>query len=119
MAILIMSFVRACAWAQVRLAPKAQAAPAVDRRLRRFGVLIAKLRMVLGVACLVCFGLKGAVLGQVSREYDLKAVFLFNFAQFVEWPARAFPTAEAPFVVGIIGNDPFKGALDDVVRNEK
>ena len=25
-------------------------------------------------------------------EYQLKAVFLFNFAQFVEWPAARFPS---------------------------
>ncbi len=56
---------------------------------------------------------------QVTREYDLKAAFLFNFAQFVEWPATAFGSSDAPFTIGVLGADPFGTALDDVVRNEK
>src|SRR5260370_17228193 len=42
-----------------------------------------------------------------SPEYQLKAVFLFNFAQFVEWPPTAFPEAKAPLVIGVLGEDPF------------
>jgi hypothetical protein len=51
-------------------------------------------------------------------EYQVKAVFLFNFAQFVEWPARASPDAQAPFVIGILGKDPFGPDLEAVVRGE-
>jgi hypothetical protein len=51
-------------------------------------------------------------------EYQVKAVFLFNFAQFVEWPARAFPGPQAPFVIGVLGQDPFGSELDAVVRGE-
>jgi hypothetical protein len=54
-----------------------------------------------------------------SAEYQLKAVFLFNFAQFVEWPARAFPDAGAPLVIGILGEDPFGAYLDELVNGEK
>lgn len=49
----------------------------------------------------------------------LKAVFLFNFAQFVEWPASAFPAPDAPLIVGVLGLDPFGKALDEVLRNEQ
>jgi YfiR/HmsC-like len=51
-------------------------------------------------------------------EYQLKAVFLFNFAHFVEWPATALPRADAPFVIGVLGKDPFGRDLDNVVRGE-
>ena len=51
-------------------------------------------------------------------EYQVKAVFLFNFAQFVDWPAQAFPGPDAPFVIGILGEDPFGPQLDQVVRGE-
>jgi hypothetical protein len=51
-------------------------------------------------------------------EYQVKAVFLFNFAHFVEWPADTFPRPDAPFVIGILGSDPFGSTLDDVVRGE-
>jgi hypothetical protein len=49
-------------------------------------------------------------------EYDFKAVCLYNFGTFNEWPAAAFPDPKAPFVVGVIGKDPFGAALDDVFR---
>jgi YfiR/HmsC-like len=51
-------------------------------------------------------------------EYQLKAVFLFNFAHFVEWPAAALPRDNAPFVIGVLGKDPFGRDLDEVVRGE-
>ena len=51
-------------------------------------------------------------------EYQLKAVFLFNFAQFVEWPPEAFPDAQTPLVIGVLGKDPFGAYLDETVRGE-
>jgi hypothetical protein len=51
-------------------------------------------------------------------EYRVKAVFLFNFAQFVEWPPAAPETSAKPFVIGILGKDPFGSDLDAVVRGE-
>jgi hypothetical protein len=54
-----------------------------------------------------------------SREYQVKAVFLFNFAQFVEWPPAAFAGARSPLVIGILGGDPFGAYLDETVRDEK
>ena len=50
---------------------------------------------------------------------QLKAVFLFNFAQFVDWPPQAFPEAQKPLVIGVLGEDPFGGYLDETVRGEK
>jgi hypothetical protein len=55
----------------------------------------------------------------VSKEYQIKAAFLYNFSQFVEWPAGAFPNTQAPLVIGVIGDDPFGSYLDDIVRGEK
>src|SRR4051812_23846492 len=55
---------------------------------------------------------------QVSNEYDLKAVLLYNFTQFVDWPATAFATPEAPLVIGILGRDPFGPVLDELVAQE-
>jgi hypothetical protein len=49
---------------------------------------------------------------------DLQAVFLFNFAQFVEWPSEAFSDSKAPLVIGILGEDPFGSVLDETVRGE-
>jgi YfiR/HmsC-like len=52
-------------------------------------------------------------------EYEVKAVFLFNFAKFVEWPDNAFPDASTPFVIGVLGQDPFGSYLDETVRGER
>ena len=54
-----------------------------------------------------------------ARGYQVKAVFLFNFSQFVEWPANAFTSAQAPIVIGILGDDPFGSFLDETVSGEK
>jgi hypothetical protein len=55
---------------------------------------------------------------QVSREYQLKAVFLFNFAQFTEWPTNAFTNSLSPIVIGVLGIDPFNSTLDETIRGE-
>jgi hypothetical protein len=51
-------------------------------------------------------------------EYQIKAVFLFNFAQFVTWPAGAFPDSGGPLVIGVLGEDPFGPYLDETVQGE-
>jgi hypothetical protein len=51
-------------------------------------------------------------------EYQVKAVFLFNFSQFVDWPAASFADARAPLVIGVLGSDPFGATLDEIVRGE-
>jgi hypothetical protein len=50
-----------------------------------------------------------------SKEYKVKAAFIYNFAQFVDWPETAFATPDAPFVVAVVGKDPFNGLLDRAV----
>ena len=60
----------------------------------------------------------GGNAGAALSEYQVKAVFLFNFGQFVEWPAQVYDTPQAPFVICVVGEDPFGKTLDDVVRGE-
>ncbi|MEO8404876.1 MAG: YfiR family protein [Chitinophagaceae bacterium] len=59
--------------------------------------------------------------GQVipSREYQLKAVFLFNFTQFVDWPPASYDTEQSPLVIGILGKNPFGTYLEQTVSGEK
>jgi hypothetical protein len=40
-----------------------------------------------------------------AKEHEVKAAFLYNFLRFVQWPESAFTNAQAPFVMGIIGDD--------------
>lgn len=54
-----------------------------------------------------------------ASEHHVKAVFLFNFAQFVEWPAANTQDMRAPLIIGILGDDPFGSILDEIVRGER
>jgi hypothetical protein len=51
-------------------------------------------------------------------ENKIEAVFLYNFTRFVEWPPEAFSSADAPLVIGIIGNDPFGEYINEAVTGE-
>jgi YfiR/HmsC-like len=53
-----------------------------------------------------------------TSDSNIKAVFLFHFTQFVEWPQSAFSSPNAPFVIGILGADPLEPALAGIVRGE-
>ncbi|MDB6113774.1 MAG: YfiR family protein [Lacunisphaera sp.] len=68
--------------------------------------------------CALAAALAGPVAAQTSREYDLKAVFLYNFATFVEWPDDALP-GNKPFTIGVLGSDPFGTVLDRVIVGEQ
>lgn len=41
-----------------------------------------------------------------TREYQIKTAFIYNFMKFVEWPAN-----DGPLKIGVLGQDPFDGAL--------
>jgi hypothetical protein len=53
-----------------------------------------------------------------ASEYQVKAVFLFNFAQFVDWRSTPAQDQRAPLIIGILGDDPFGTILDATVRGE-
>jgi hypothetical protein len=53
-----------------------------------------------------------------TREYQVKAAFLFNFTQFIEWPAGSFSSTSAPLVIGIVGKNPFGNYLEETVSGE-
>ena len=65
------------------------------------------------------FGAFLSLPAEPTREYQLKAVFLYNFTQFIEWPTNAFENKESPLVLGVLGSDPFGALLEETVRNEQ
>ena len=74
-------------------------------------------RVTLPVLLLV-LGPFGSLASPISKEYQIKAVFLFNFSQFIQWPS-ASADSHRPFRIGVLGDDPFDGFLDNTVRGEK
>ena len=74
--------------------------------MARRGRLAAGLALALAAAAL-----PGAAHAQVS-ETEVKAAFLPRFARYVTWPTYQRPAAGQPFVLCVVGADPFGGALD-------
>ncbi len=54
----------------------------------------------------------------LPNEYTVKAVFLYSFGRYTEWPEDTFRNASDPFVIGIVGEDSFAGALDEVAAKK-
>lgn len=67
--------------------------------------------LAMTVACAMTIPLLAA-----PSEYEVKAVFVYKLLNYIRWP----PPAEAgrPFVIGILGQDPFGKVIDDVVNGE-
>jgi hypothetical protein len=82
--------------------------------MRAIGSSLAALALAMSIAILAP---KAAA--DDPSEYQVKAVFLFNFSHFVEWPAASFAGPADPFVIGLVGGDPFGARLDEAVRNER
>lgn len=55
----------------------------------------------------------------ISKEYQVKAVFLYNIPKFVEWPPSAFASSDDPLVLGVFGNSPFGDQLYSLVKDRK
>lgn len=72
----------------------------------------------MGIAVVFLFFCFAKVRAAGLSEYEVKAAFLYNFVQFVEWPSRVFTAREAPLVIGIFGTDPFGASLERMIRGE-
>ena len=54
----------------------------------------------------------------LSSEYTVKAVFLYSFGRYVQWPETTFKNTADPFVIGVAGEDSFGGALDEIAAKK-
>ena len=81
---------------------------------RRF----AALRFLLGVAGAVLAGMTLQAEPDPALEHRVKAAFLYNFARFVDWPTNAFADADAPFVIGVFGDESMAQALEQTVKGK-
>lgn len=71
----------------------------------------------LGLIAFLGVALAGGAVAQID-EYQVKAVFLYNFAKFVEWPAKSFPKLSDPIVICILGQNPFDNDLGEAIRGK-
>ena len=47
-----------------------------------------------------------------SKEYQIKAAFIYNFLKFVDWPKDKNAETNKPIMIGIIGSQEFIDAFD-------
>lgn len=51
-------------------------------------------------------------------EYQIKAAFIYHFAEFVDWPPQAFTGASSPMVIGILGENVFGDNLQRTINGK-
>ncbi len=51
---------------------------------------------------------------EMSREDKLKAAFLYNFVNFVDWPEQRIANSNQPITIGVIGSRDFLKALEPI-----
>lgn len=53
-----------------------------------------------------------------SREYQLKAAYLLNFARFVYWSEQSFLSADSAFSICVYGDNPFKDVVSSLLSKQ-
>lgn len=64
--------------------------------------------LILALVALCCLaGRNSAAMGDEDTDLELsvKAAYLYNFLSYIEWPSRALPAPESPFVIGVAGSE--------------
>lgn len=51
-----------------------------------------------------------------SKEHQIKAAFLYNFARYVDWPADRFGDENSPLVVAVLGKHPIEQELSSLAK---
>lgn len=54
----------------------------------------------------------------INREHTLKALFLYNFGSYVEWPSAAFAGGAESFVIGVLGPSPIDPTLREIATSK-
>lgn len=93
--------------------------------LRRYDLKLCRVVGWIGAAGLAVLCAVAAVpqpAGEANKdftEYEVKAAFLVNFAKYVEWPEKAFPEADSPFKIGVLGPNPFGDTLERLTGDQE
>jgi hypothetical protein len=78
--------------------------------------------LLASILAALCLGLGSpAACGEAddpTTEFRVKAACLFKFTPFIEWPEAAFPDPKAPFIVAILGKDPFGPILEETFKGK-
>jgi hypothetical protein len=78
-------------------------------------VLVSRLALIYLMVTATASSLMALQVAGNPLEYQVKAAFLFNFLKFVDWP---LPPQGGPWVIGVLGKDPFMDSLTDIVSGK-
>lgn len=57
--------------------------------------------------------------GLINREYPLKALFIYNFASYIDWPQAATADPKGPFIIGVLGESPIDETLNQIAVSKQ
>jgi hypothetical protein len=58
------------------------------------------------------------VTAQSPTDEEVKAIYIYNLINFVEWPASTFKSSSDPFIIGVSGGDSYLNILRELVKGE-
>jgi YfiR/HmsC-like len=71
------------------------------------------------VALMMLSALPVQARGSHPTQYDVEAAYLYQFGNFVQWPAKSGADRPKTFSICVLGQDPFGTALEDTLRDSK
>lgn len=54
-----------------------------------------------------------------APEHSIKAAYLYNFASYVDWPPAALDSPDAPFAIGVLGDEQIAAELVPLMRGRQ
>lgn len=87
-------------------------------QMRRKIYGISAIQSLMFVCVLLCAAPNLYAQPKTFQASHVKAVFLYNLANFVSWPTDSFDSPGSPFRICIVGQDPFGNVLDKIVQKE-
>ncbi len=68
-------------------------------------------RLVTWFALALLVGSHSVAAEKTLSEYETKALFIVNLLKYTEWPADRFVAPDAPYIIGVLGRNPFGKAF--------
>lgn len=74
-------------------------------------------RILLPLLVLMAFALRASC-DDLSREYRIKAAYLYNLGKFITWPDENTMPKDAPITLCVYGHNPFDSYLDKLQERQ-
>lgn len=78
-------------------------------------------KLLLPAFAWLLLGYVGTSQAEAQPDYlvrQIKAAYLFKFANYIEWPAQSFESPASPIIIGVIGADQLAAELDRTAKDK-